>query len=524
MAFELIGGRRRARRHRAAARRRRRLPARTAGRPPNSGKSVAVRIGDNTWTAAASLAKLPHCAASGSQAVALLCLTALATRGSPDDHARAAMNCFAGDAVGPSLAADTFSLMIRMPSPGLFAPGRAGAAALVLFGLAIAGCAGIAPPSRTILRLSPSDVRPRGFRDIDDRLCPRRQMSRRGLGRHEAAHHDRLRRRGAPARRHRRRSCQEPDAAPPSIAGPACRRIGATDGRQDVLDQARPANLRARSAALGRKDLAGGVRPASSASSTGFRAMSGADARENRALRNGFGGIGIAHLGRGGQVEVISVMHDTPAEAPASSRRRHREDRRQADRPDSTQQRSCTSCADRSAAASTLTIARGARIRAVRRHGHARPHGRRRPSNYRREGNIAYIRIYSFNSGHRREPGARDGRAEEGDRRRRCSGSSSTSATIPAACSTRRWTSPTCSSPRAASSRPRAAHRTASSTTMPRGGDIADGKPIVVLVNGNSASVVGDRGRGAPGQPPRGRCRQQLLRQGHGADRVHAAQ
>ena len=56
-----------------------------------------------------------------------------------------------------------------------------------------------------------------------------------------------------------------------------------------------------------------------------------------------------------------------------------------------------------------------------------------------------------------------------------------------------------------------------------RYGDVLRGKPIVVLVNGPLRLVVGDPRRRAAGQWPSRDCRQQFLRQGHGAERCLAA-
>ena len=58
-----------------------------------------------------------------------------------------------------------------------------------------------------------------------------------------------------------------------------------------------------------------------------------------------------------------------------------------------------------------------------------------------------------------------------------------------AACSTRRWRSPTRSSTRARSSRPAAAGRTRSSGSTPAPATSSTGVPMVVLINGGSASA-----------------------------------
>ena len=107
-----------------------------------------------------------------------------------------------------------------------------------------------------------------------------------------------------------------------------------------------------------------------------------------------------------------------------------------------------------------------------------------------RGGDVGYVRISSFSEqtydgleGRHRQ--ARPGRSAP----TRSRATSSTCATIPAACSTRRSRSPTPSSTTARSSRPAAAMPTRPSATTPTPATSTDGKPVVVLINGGSASA-----------------------------------
>ena len=141
-----------------------------------------------------------------------------------------------------------------------------------------------------------------------------------------------------------------------------------------------------------------------------------------------------------------------------------------------------------------------------------------------RDGGIAIFHISSFNQNTTQQlvDDLDSGRARR--RARSCAASCSICAAIPAGCSTRRSASPTCSSPRGRSSR-RSGGNPASHQYFAASGDsIAPTSAARRAGQWRLGLGLGDRRRGAAGCRARGGRRHRLLRQGHGADRAAAAQ
>ena len=126
--------------------------------------------------------------------------------------------------------------------------------------------------------------------------------------------------------------------------------------------------------------------------------------------------------------------------------------------------------------------------RSLRRQDRARrhPHQRRQVA---AEGDVIYVKVSTFNEQTHANLVKQVDRSQEAERARTSRVTSSICATTPAACSTRRSPCPMTSSSKGAIvlTKGRGLEETQRANARP--GDITDGKPIVVLINGGSASA-----------------------------------
>ena len=203
-----------------------------------------------------------------------------------------------------------------------------------------------------------------------------------------------------------------------------------------------------------------------------------------------FGGLGIEVTMEDGLIKVVSPIDDTPAakagimagDLITAHRRRAGAgpDPERGGRQDARPDQHADHADDRSARASE----------AVRRQAVARRSSRSSRSRSRREGDdVGYIRITQFNeqtsTASRRR--SRTSRSSSADKLKGYRPRPAQQSRRPARPGDRGR--PTPSSTAARSSRPAAATPTTSSATTPRPGDLANGKPSIVLVNGGSASA-----------------------------------
>ncbi|MDY0885601.1 S41 family peptidase [Dongia soli] len=211
-------------------------------------------------------------------------------------------------------------------------------------------------------------------------------------------------------------------------------------------------------------------------------------ARENRAVRDGFGGIGVRISVEDGVVRVISVMHYTPAERMGLKR----DDVIVKIDGQSTEGLSQSDVVDRLRGPVDSTISLAVKRADVPDPIHitlVRSHVVPETVSYRRDGDIAYLRIYSFNSetSDSLKRSIYDAKTEIGPRlagyvldlRDNPGGLLNQSvATANLFLEDGRIVS--------THGRHPDSHQYFEAT----GGDIADGRPIVVLIDGNSASAA----------------------------------
>lgn len=220
-----------------------------------------------------------------------------------------------------------------------------------------------------------------------------------------------------------------------------------------------------------------------------FSRYSSADvARENRAAREGFGGIGVRISVEDGLVRVISVMHYTPAERMGMKR----DDVIQAIDGQSVEGLSQNDVVNRLRgpvdSRVNLTVKRGDLEQPLT-FSVVRAHVVPETVSYRRDGDIAYLRIYSFNSetAESLKRAISDAQSDIGSRlagyildlRDNPGGLLNQSVSM---------ANMFLESGRIVSTHGR--HPDSHQYFEATGGDITNGKPVVVLIDGNSASAA----------------------------------